>query len=608
MRSFPVTEFKHGIVNAVEPQSIPDGAASDSLNWITKGDKIELSRGMSVLGTEIPGVGRTTGLHVGYKSDGTEVWFASRNKSVYYYDTGTELWTEIGSNILGDDADGEDVTFANYVTNAGSQVWFCSPNSSLFKVMTANPGSYTDVFNSSKNFKGYIAINSNRMLLWRRNEDKSGLYGSYVDAQNYTTVSGEATASLSGTLAFKSGGSTRTCFGVTITLTGSGEVYTDDYNGNLTGNMGGTGTINYTTGEYTLSNAGTGTADYQWEDSNDNGISDFTKSATRLAGQGFVFRQDDGGGDFQNVAILGPTMYCFHEFRTWALTLTADDTNATNDIFRQFVGIPYLRAMVSSSVGIFYIDVTDKNKPRFRKLALNSNSNEVVPRDVTLNIDLEGYNFDKCAMWEWYDYIIFTGRTNDATVNNRMFLFHKIWGSIDIRDYYVACLATGNGTLIAGESVSDNVVTLFSGFDDNDAYITNYWEGNISELRIPGRLKKTKRFRIEGEIQVNQSLDIYMEMDRGGYALIGTISGSADYVDPTPVHVGSLTFGSTEIGGGGAEVEAYHYFAEIRVAQDKFLNRKIKLVATGIGYVSVTKLEDHDIRLHQTKIPRKYRT
>lgn len=609
MRDFPVTVFKYGVMNALEPQSIPDGAASDSLNWLTKGDKIELRRGSKVLGAEIAGVGRITGLHIGYKADGTEVAFCTSEASAYYYNSTTELWVEIGTNILGTAADGEDVIFANYATNAGAQVWFGSPNSSLFKIMTANPADYSDQYDAAKNFKGWIAINNNRMNLWGRTSDKTGLYGSYIDTATYTTVTGEATTSLTGTLAFKAGDAKRTCFGVAITITASGEVYTDDYNGVLTGSLGGTGTINYMTGAYTLSNAGVGTASYQWENSTAQGIADFSKSGTRLAGQGFVFRQDDGGGDLKNVANIGDSMFCFHERRTWALTLTATDTNATNDIFRQNVGIPYIRALVATGAGVFYIDNTDESKPLFRKLYLSTGSSEVLPKTVTLNINLEGYEFDQCSMVEWNDYIIFTGRSSDSTVVNRMFVFHKTWESVDILDYYPSCFGILNGTLIAGESISNNVLTLFSGFDDSDALVNNFWEGNTSELQVAGRLKKTKRLWLEGDIQTNQSYQVYIETDRGGYTLVGTVSGSGSYVDAgNAVHVGAYTVGSKEIGGGGDGVDAYHYQTEIRLSLDKYQNRKIKYVATGIGYVSITKQVDHDVRLYQSKIPRKYRT
>ncbi len=607
MRNFPVKTFKYGVINNIEAQSIPDGAASDSLNWITKGSKIELSRGMKLLGSEVPGTGRVSAIHPGKKADGTEVLFIKRGRKISYYDTTTEDWIEVGTNIIPAAAEDEDVTFSNFDSLAGAQTWLNSPNGTLIKIMTANPGSYADMYDSSKNFKGWIKIKQNRMFLWGRKEDQTGIYGSYIDAQAYTTVTAEATTSLTGTLAFKAGGAKRTCFGVTLTITATGEVYTDDYNGVLTGSLGGTGTINYMTGAYTVSNPGVGTVDYQWENSTNTGIADFSKATPRQAAQGFIFRQDDGGGATQNVFSYGDSEFCLHKLKSWNLTLTATDTSATNLIFRDKVGIPFLRAGESTGDGIYYIDDTDQTSPRFKLLTLSISSSEVIPKDVTLNINLENYRFDKGVMFEWGDYIVFAGRHKDSSANNRLFIYSKIWKSIDIRDYYVSCLATYNGSLIAGDSVSDNVYVLFSGFDDDDSLIENYWIGNITGLGLD-RLKKMKKFKLQGEIVPNQSFDVYLNIDNSGFVNVGTVSGNGSYVDRgQSIAVGAVTIGRYEVGGGSGDAVAYNYETEISLRLDKFENVQVKYVATGIGYVSISEAEYRDIRANRQKTPRKYR-
>lgn len=58
------------------------------------------------------------------------------------------------------------------------------------------------MYDSTKNFKGKSLISTGRMIMWdvkagTVNFDKTGLYGSRIDAQNstvYTTVTGEALA------------------------------------------------------------------------------------------------------------------------------------------------------------------------------------------------------------------------------------------------------------------------------------------------------------------------------------------------------------------------------------------------------------------------------
>lgn len=69
------------------------------------------------------------------------------------------------------------------------------------------------MYASNKNFKGKSMIATARMIMWDLPNDKTGLYGSYIDEANYTTETSEALAdTASGTLAFKAAGVLRTCF------------------------------------------------------------------------------------------------------------------------------------------------------------------------------------------------------------------------------------------------------------------------------------------------------------------------------------------------------------------------------------------------------------
>ena len=43
------TNFQHGKIDNIEAKSTPTGSASDSLNWLTSGDKVELVRGRLLL-------------------------------------------------------------------------------------------------------------------------------------------------------------------------------------------------------------------------------------------------------------------------------------------------------------------------------------------------------------------------------------------------------------------------------------------------------------------------------------------------------------------------------------------------------------------------------
>jgi len=608
--------FNRGLITRVEAKSIGDGSASDILNWLPLGDKIELRRGMLLIGSEQTGSGKVTGLHTTRTVNNVEITYRTRGKKIEYYDTTTEDWIEVGTNQLGDDADGEDVSFTDYTTNHGYQMWLCSPNSSLYKIMTANPGSITDMYNSTKNYKGKIQIILNRMFLWNRNKDKAAVYGSHIDELNNTTVTAEnvgtgdgTTKTFSETLDFKAGGSRRTCFG--ITATDGTETFTDNYDGTLTGSLGGSGTINYTTGAISLTfntapaNLQAITSDYQWEDSTDGGVADFSFSATRLAGEGILFRQDVGG-NMQNIFTYADIQYCIHQFKTWRLNITVDDTDATNRVYRELAGIPNWRAAIATGDGVYFIDDSDISDPRFRVLQVEAGGESVIPVDISVNLDLGDYRFDQGAVCEFSDYLIFACRTTSNTINDRLFVYNKVWKNYTILDYRVNCFAVNNGELWAGDSGTDNVYKLFSGVDDDDSNVDNLFTSDLGNLDAE-RLKKVKRLILQGEIQVDQSYDVYLSFDNSTFINVGTVDGDGSYVDKSnPVTVGTNTVGTKTVGGGDV-LTAYNYEKEIKIRTDKFEKVKIKFVATKLGYVSISKINYKDIRLKEQRVASKYR-
>lgn len=611
--------YKYGLVTAVEDQTIERGAASSVLNWIEKGDHIELRRGQRFLGSSSvnTGVGKITGLRRVTDSLGVEILFTTYGQKLKYFNETTGEWVESGNNLLGSsvvDSDGigsENIFMSEYVSPAGNQLWLNSPNcAGVFKIMVSNPDDAVDQYDSSKNFKGLIKIDTNRCLLWRRKEDKTGVYGSYIDTQTYTTVSGEAITGPSGTLAFKSGGSKRTCFGVTIVI--GGVTYTDNFAGTLTGSDGSsTGTINYATGAFTVAQSGSGTATYQWENSTNNGIADFTKSTTRLAGQGFVFRQDEGGGSVQNIGTYATVYFCLHLKKTWALTIGSDDTDATNLPYRDKVGIPNPLAMVETGDGIFYIDDQNPDDVKFRVITYaTGGSDQILPFSRSESLNLTGYLFDKCAAIEWGDLILFACRTKNSTENNRVFVYTRKWKSWTILDYNVSVFEIYNGALYAGDSLSNNVLELFSGFDDLDAEsMDNHWIGKFDDLDTEG-LKKTKKFYVEGLIARDQAIDIFLSFDSGQFIKVGTIDGQGSYVDfGQPISIGANVIGKKILGGGSGGAFAYHYerLISLRGLSDKFERVKIKYVATKIGFVSVSTQKYWDVRATNVKVPTKYR-
>lgn len=647
IKSVTIKQFRYGLLTSEKPESIPRGSSSRLLNWLTKGTKAELRRGYTLLGTtENSGIGRITGLGVAKKPDGTDIIFRTRKQKVEYLDRTLNDWVEVGSNILpaaviATDSLGEDIDIEPYSNPTGQQVWLNSPNTGPIKIMTANPGSYAAMYALGTNYKGYFRLKSGRMWVWKRfgnPPNKNDLFASKLDTKgsaDYTQISAESigtgngvTKTFAGTLAFKAAGPKRICFEVVATDTV--ETFTDNGDGTLGGSLGGTGTINYMTGAFSITfntaplNTQAITATYRWADDSAAGVADFGFSATRVAGEGFVLKQALGA-DFQNLMSFNGVEYAMHKKASYAVTVSADDLTVTNLIFRNKVGIPNHRAAVETGDGIFYIDDTNTNDPHFRLLTLEVNSTQVVPKsmskqfkiaDVKIGLDLSDYRFDLGAAIEFGDFILYACRTKDSTINNRVFVYNKVNKAHDVLDLQVSIFAVYDGNLIGADSVTDNVYILLSGTDDNQSYIANYWESSLDNLGFAG-MKRVRELTLDGDIGPDQALKISMSVDNGPFIEVRSVSdvaadvhaiqGDGAYVDKNQrVSVGAYTLGRGEVGGGGSGLEAYHYRRSFRIALDKFEFVTFRIEAMELGYASIAEFTFRDVRVKWRKTPTKY--
>lgn len=529
IKRIPIKDFAGGTVDTLEAKSLLRGFASASLNWLTKTDRIALRGGYKTYGNIDTSVGKITGYFVARDSAGTQYQYRTHGKKLEYYVVATDTWTEIGSDILGAGADGKDISFAEYHPTAGDFVYVNSPYGPFLKIDLATPGSATDVYNGSKNYKGYIKIAENRMFLWGATADPSTLY---------------------------------------ISKIGDPE--------------------------------------------------DFSYSSPRTAGEGTFFRQDDGGV-LQNVETYGTKHYCFHEHKTWVVEMTIDDTDATNEIYRDRVGISSHRGSVSTGDGIYYIDDVDRKDPQIKLLSINYQGTEVLPREISKNrqyknalvgIDLSGYLFDKTCGEEWNDYIIFSCRSADSDQNNKVILFHKKQKSLDILDYWVSVFGILDGDLMGADPVQNNVYSLFTGTDDESNNIANYWEGNKDDLNWSGE-KKLKKLIVKGKIGAEQSIKISAYLDDADAIELGTISGSSSAVVSSGAIVGRTAIGVNEIGGDDTEGQTYSEFvSQINVANliGKFNDIKLRIEATALGVAEISEIEYFDIRIKSQKLISRFRS
>lgn len=596
-----INTFK-GVENLMRDEVISSEASSDAKNFYIQDGRLILIPGKLLVGAQ-GAVGSVTGGIFGYKVNGTTVQWRKIGTKIQYLNSTT--WTDVVTGLTSS----ADYSFTNYSSLAGSFT-FAIGVDGIYKMHNANPGSFNTMFNSAKNFKGKAFIDKGRMILWDVPTDKTSIRGSRIDAQNstvYTTVAGEATTSLTGTLAFKAGGATRNCFGVTITITSSGEVYTDAFLGVLTGSLGGTGTINYISGAYTMSNSGVGTAGYQWEDSNILGVTDFTKTATRLAGEGFIFPQDEGGDPIINVIIGANGYYSMKKNSAYRLAIADTDTTATNEVYRKQMGTLSYRGSLATSMGIVYIDTNNPEKPEMVILEASITSDSLVPKILFPKFKFANYLYDDCAIQTYERYIVVACKTLTATNNDILLLCDITAGTVNITSYSGRVFVNDAGLLYMGSSIVQSTYLLFSGFDDDGYAIDNYWIGK-GETWGNENLKKYRKIRLKGNISLNQSYGVYMSYDDAGFQLIGTVLGTGSYVDyASPQTIGSNFIGEAQIGGDPV-TSIYPYFMEIHLTKvPKFRKRTIKYIALGIGYCSIEQHSDIDISLYEGKIPNRFR-
>ncbi len=606
----------------MDNEVIPTDAASDSLNWTTKDGVIALGYGRRLLG-DLGVAGQVKNVGVGYTSNGSRVRYRKKGTVIQYLNS-SNVWTNIVTGLT----ESHDYIFTPYTSLAGSFMFAMGPGG-IFKFHNANPGSYIDMYDAAKNFKALGIIDKARTIIWSIENDPTGLRGSFIDGQNstvYTTVTNEVVATgdgtttvFSGTLAFKGANPKANCFGLALNMNPSGITATDNYNGVLTG-TGVTGTINYITGAWTLTFTVAPTAghqarlSYQWENSNNKGVTDFTYSATRLAGEGFIIRQDEGGDAIQNVLVgLDGSYYSIKQYNIYRLTLDSTDTKPYNEVFRKDLGIPYWQAATATGRGIIFVNTANPSKPALTVLEKNPLGDNIQPTVLVPHFAFENYQYDQAVLETWEDYIVIACRTSTSTYNNRILLVNLNVGNgtVDVYAYRAKCLKKDAGTLYAGDTVTENVYQLFTGFDDDGAIIENQWTSK-GETYKSERLKKYRRQKVKGLIQPGQVVGVYLETDNGGFNKVGTIRGDVETLDGDLTGVvGSMEVGSSMVGGAETDSEdaitVYQFFFELKMRTGKFRKRRVRFIAEQYGYFAVNFMSDWDVMSFEERIPKRYR-
>jgi len=164
-------------------------------------------------------------------------------------------------------------------------------------------------------------------------------------------------------------------------------------------------------------------------------------------------------------------------------------------------------------------------KPALTILTPNAIGDNLEPITLAQQFDFSLYTWDECAMTTFGEYIVFSGKSFNSSTNDTLFLYNYRRKTLDVVPYSAKTMQDINGELFIGDTTTDNVYQIFSGFDDDDSQISNYWISG-DEFFGTQRLKKTKRFRIKGLITPSQTLEVYISQDDGSFTQIGTILGN----------------------------------------------------------------------------------
>lgn len=406
------------------------------------------------------------------------------------------------------------------------------------------------------------------------------------------------------------------------------EVLVDNGMGHLSAISGATGTINYITGTYTFnfinapSLAASVVSTYSWENSSQGGITDFTASGTRLAGDGFILPQDKGGDPIMNVLIgQDGGYYSMKQQRAYQLVIGEDDVTVTNQIYYENMGIPSLNSGVATQKGIIFLNTSNPDKPEMTLLVKNVVSATLTPSVISPNFKFSLYDFSDAYFNTYERYILISCKEFGATQNNRILLCNISDGAVDVSPYEARMFASDSvANLYVGSPLQENVYQIFSGFDDLGNPVQNYWIGagdqygslksRMARWRfIREELKKFRKYNVKGMIGLDQVVQVYFSFDDAPFQLVGTIRGRGTYVDSgSGQAIGSNFIGQQQIGGDQI-VNVYPYFCQLAMAKiPKFRKRTVKFVATGVGYFDINFLSDFDIMLFENRLPTRFRS
>jgi len=221
------------------------------------------------------------------------------------------------------------------------------------------------------------------------------------------------------------------------------------------------------------------------------------------------------------------------------------------------------------------MDTANPDKPQLTILKRNITGDNLEPVVLASQFDFSPYVWDNCAIGTFGEFIVIAGKTYNADYNDRLFLYNVRTKTVDILAYPVKTIAQNGGVLYIGDSITDNIYEILSGFDDDNMTIEGYWISNDEKFGTEN-LKKVRKLRVKGIIMPDQILEVYVEYDGEGFNLIGTIRGDGTYVDYGDTYaIGTTGVGLSVLGGEISPESGNFYLAEFKINQTKFRKRTL---------------------------------
>ena len=208
-------------------------------------------------------------------------------------------------------------------------------------------------------------------------------------------------------------------------------------------------------------------------------MTDFSRSATRVAGEGFQFPQDEGGDAILNVLIGPDGYYSMKKQSVYRLAIDSDDTTATNEVYRREIGVPTYRGSVSMQYGIVFMNTAKYEKPELTLLEKNPIGGEVTPKVLFTHFNFADYDYSDCTVDTFDRYILVACKTHGVTSNDTILLCNIENKTVDVTKYAARTFAKDSGNLYMGSSITQTVYKLYDGYDDDGFTVENEWIGKI---------------------------------------------------------------------------------------------------------------------------------